>query len=273
MIQATERCRRGPRRATGLTRATRDGRATLHLAVTLLAGLTSGHAASGLAETRQPAASITSDRPGLGDGAGVVGPGVWQAEMGLTFRDTGPQRLGEGTALVRGGFSAAELRLYLPTPSYSNDTDSAELGDIGVGFKLPISESEAWRWSLVGGAFFPTGTDGATADETSGFATLAGETSLSDNLFLALNGGVSQSFETSDGTTWSFLPTFSTGITDTVSAYAGYAGYYSDDGDEHWGEAGIFVSLSPDVEWGINSAYDVENDAWFIGVGFSKRWR
>lgn len=225
------------------------------------------------AQSRDPAPGIFSDRPGIGDGAWVVAPGVWQAEVGLTLQDVGPDRIGAGSALVRFGLPPLEIRFYLPSPLFSVEPDGTEVGDLGLGVKVPVVLGESWRWSVVGGATLPTGTDGGTADQATGFATVVGETSLTEAVGFALNAGVSSPFETGELATLSLIPTLSTGLTGTVSGYAGYAGFFQDSGDQHWLEAGIAGTAGPDLQWDLNSAYDVENETWFLGVGLAKRWR
>ena len=62
---------------------------------------------------RDPAATILSDRPGLGDGAHVLGDGVWQLEAGVSYDGGGPATLfSVGQGLVRVGLAGVELRLY-----------------------------------------------------------------------------------------------------------------------------------------------------------------
>jgi hypothetical protein len=142
-----------------------------------------------------------------------------------------------------------------------------------VGFKLPLTTSENWRWSMVGGAFFPTGTDAVRADEPSGFATLVGETLLTDTLALTINTVASAPLGSADDASLSLISTLSRPLTGTLSAYAGYAGFYADSGDEHWLETGVAIGENADLQWDLNSAYDFENDVWFVGVGISLRWR
>ncbi len=218
---------------------------------------------------RSPSPTIVSDRPGLGNGARVVGPGVWQLETGATLTDSGPDRFASGSALLRVGLSNLELRLTLPSPQVS-DSGDAEVADLGLGFKLPLG-NDAWRWGLVGDVTLPTGSDAATADEVTGSLTLVGETALGDSTGLTVNLGAAVG-EDSDRTLI-LIPTLSYPIASNVSGYAGYGGYFNDARDEHWVETGLAFSAGADLQWDINSAYDVENDQWFLGVGLSWRWR
>lgn len=226
------------------------------------------------AQERAPADGIRSDRPGIGDGAWVLAPDVIQTELGLTINDVGLDRIGVGSALVRWGLDFFELRFYLPSPLFSVEPDGTEFGDLGVGAKIPLSFGDAWTWSVVGGATFPTGSDGGTADATTGFGTLVGETSLTETVAFALNAGLSRAFEDGAGTTLSIIATPSFPLNETIGAYAGYAGFYTSGGggDQHWLEAGIAGLLDSDTQWDLNSAYDLENETWFLGLGIARRW-
>ncbi|HKJ01814.1 MAG TPA: hypothetical protein VJ997_05145, partial [Longimicrobiales bacterium] len=44
------------------------------------------HPSSLAGQVREPSATISSDRPGLGDGAYVMAPREWQAEFGGTIQ-------------------------------------------------------------------------------------------------------------------------------------------------------------------------------------------
>jgi len=239
----------------------------------LLCGALLASADPAHSQNRAPANTVVSDRPGLGDGAWVLAPGVWQAEIGLTLQEGGTDRIGIGSALVRWGLSPLEIRFYLPSPLISVEPDGTEVGDLGLGAKVRLSAGERWRWSLVGGATLPTGSDGGTTDEATGFATLVGETSLTEVWGFTLNAGANAPFDSSDRAVLSFIPTLSASLTDAVSAYAGYAGFFQDGGDQHWLEGGIAGTVGMDVQWDLNSAYDGRNDTWFMGIGLAVRWR
>jgi hypothetical protein len=228
-------------------------------------------------DAREPSQGIASDRPGIGDGGWVLAPGVWQAELGATLNDFGSSRAGEGSALIRAGLTNIELRLYLPSPllfdGASNTSDDLQWGDLGLGAKLPLGSSTNWDWSLIAAATVPTGSSRQTADAVTGLGTLVGETSLSDTLAFTINAGAEASTASSDDTVLSFIPTLTLSLSDSLSAYGGYAGFYSQGEDQHWVEAGIVTARGRDFQWDINSAYDTQSGDWFFGIGLSKRWR
>jgi len=222
--------------------------------------------------SREAAASITPDRPGLGDGAWVVAPGVWQLETGLTLVDAGSDRQGEGSALLRLGLPAYELRITLPSPLWSVDPGGTEFADLGLGFKVPLGASDEWVWALVANATVPTGTDGASDDEVTAALTLVGEHPLGERTGFTINlGGAAPLDSASDGNL-SLIPTLSFQLAETLSAYAGYGGYFDDDDKQHWLEAGFTLVPEGNLQWDLNSAYEVESADWFLGVGFSWRW-
>lgn len=90
---------------------------------------------------RDPAPALASDRPGLGDGASVMAPGALQLEVGGRLREFGGTRGGEGTALVRRGLAAAELRLYLPSPLAIQGGDP---NWIEAGFATAVNQNFQW---------------------------------------------------------------------------------------------------------------------------------
>lgn len=228
----------------------------------------SGHA-------RDPAPALASDRPGLGDGAWVMAPGALQLEVGGRLREFGGTRGGEGTALLRRGLAGAELRLYLPSPLTSqgdDDPSGLQWSDLGVGVKLPVGSANGWDWSVVAAGTLPTGSASLTADAVTGFATLVGETRLTDSVAFAVNAGAAASAATSDANTLSLIPTFTWSVSDAVALYGGYAGFYRPGSDEHWVEAGFATAVNRNLQWDLNSAYDTESGDWFFGIGFSRRW-
>ncbi|MEM1145098.1 MAG: transporter [Pseudomonadota bacterium] len=219
-------------------------------------------------QSREVSSTIVSDRPGLGDGAWVIGPGLQQFEMGATLSDSGPDRFGVGSGVLRAGLADFELRLALPSVQFDSDSGESEYGDLGVGFKAPISDG-SWRVSAIGGVTLPTGSDGATADEVTGALAILGETALTDRTGLTINVGAAMG-EDSD-TTLILIPTLSRQLTPKVSGYAGFGGFFADEQDQHWIEGGFAINAGADLQWDLNSAYDLENDQWFVGIGFS--WR
>lgn len=239
---------------------------------TLLLALAAFPAPALSAQDRAPSEVIGSDRPGLGDGAHVVGTGVWQFELGLAAQGPGDTEA-VGSALVRRGLAPLELRFYLPSPILSEGDDRTQFGDLGVGVKAGMSEGERWRWSAVGGLTLPTGSDAATADDPTAFVTLVGETALSERIAFALNLGYASRFDAFDDGTLSLIATPSLALGDGLSAYAGYAGFFAPGPDAHFLEGGLALASRADVQLDVNGGWDVDSDAWFAGLGVAIRRR
>ena len=226
-------------------------------------------------QDREAAASILSDRPGLGDGAHVLAPGVWQVEMGGQLMASTPRRYSFGQGLIRGGFSPLELRIY--ANSFVVDGgDGSDLGveDLGVGAKVPLSEGR-WRWSVLGLMTVPTGTDDFSARRVTGGGTLIGETSLTNAIGLALNAGyVAPLNGLGDGTFSVILtPGVSISAIPGLSAYAGVASYLGEGPDQNFLEAGVAYLSNADVQLDLNWGIETDSRDWFLGVGFARRWR
>ncbi len=246
-------------------------RAPLSTAAVLLALLPAALAA----QDRNPAGILVPDRPGLGDGMWVVAPGVVQAEAGATLESAGGDRSGVGSALVRLGFAPLELRVQLPSLLLSTGPDDVEVGDLGLGVKVPLSWGGSWRWSVVGGATFATGTNGGTAGGTTGFGTLVGETSLTELLGFALNVGYTAPFDEGGDGTASLIATPLFPLSGRLAGYLGYAGFFElgPASDGHFVEWGVTGTVGADTQWDLNAAREIDGDRWFFGVGLSRRRR
>lgn len=227
------------------------------------------------AQGREPA-TLVSDRPGLGSAAHVLGPGVWQAELGGTIDAQVNDEFLVGSALLRMGFDALELRLVVPSVLVQHQSDFLRLGDLAVGAKvaLPLA-GDGWRWAALGTLSLPTGSRGASAEDPGVGATFIGETSLSRGVGFAFNAGYG--FLTGDvtGGTLSFLatPSFPVPGREGLSMYLGYAGHLRPGDDAHVLEWGLARLDGPDRQWDVNAGYDPGGHTWFLGVGVSQRRR
>jgi hypothetical protein len=244
------------------------------LALALALPLAACLAPSALAgQARQPAPGILSDRPGLGDGSWVLAPGVWQAEAGTTIQGVSGDEVGLGSVLLRWGLDPLEVRFYLPDLLLSVPGAGTEVGDVGLGVKVPVTSGEAWAWAVVGGTRLPTGTDAVGAGDPTGFATVVGETSLAPDVGFALNLGWAGRYDDADDGAFALIATPSLALSERTSAYAGYAGFFTVGKPAHFIEAGVAGSLGPDLQWDVNSGANLAANDWFLGVGLSRRWR
>jgi hypothetical protein len=232
-------------------------------------------------QVREPSSTISSDRPGLGDGAYVLAPGVWQAELGFGIDGGGGERVYSiGQGVLRFGLSGLEVRLYPNSYMLLRGEGSSESGfqDVGVGLKVPLSAGGGGvRTSVVAGVTLPTGSDLLTADKFTGFSTLVLEGALSDQVSLAVNAGYSFPFDdAADGAIALIVtPGFPISGVDGLSGYVGYAGFvYPEEwAADHVLEAGLSYLASADVQLDLNGGWNPDPQAWFVGVGVALRRR
>ena len=234
-----------------------------------------GLPAIALAQARQPAPTIVSDRPGLGDGAHVLAPGVVQGEFGGTIHAQASDDFLVGSSLLRYGFDAFELRVFVPDVVSLHAGEFLRLGDVGVGAKFPLDFGGGWQWAGSGAFTLPTGAHSLTADDPGLGATLLAERGLTPTVGLAINTGYNFLFADVGGGTLSFLatPTFALSGREGTSLYAGYALYVQRGDDAHFIEGGLTRADGPDRQWDVNAGYDPGAHVWFLGVGVAARWR
>lgn len=226
--------------------------------------------------TAAPAAAqetITSDRPGIGSGAGVVGPGILQAELGAAWSGgPGADALSLGQLFVRYGFGRFEVEFLGNSWIKVQDGGPDGFQDLGVGAKVRLAEDVGGRanLSLQGLLSTPSGSDAFTADEW--LPTLVGlaDIGLGATTGVSVNAGYQFGAGNVDG---SFFTSVTPGIslTDQVGAYAGWAGSFSDSGDTNWIEGGLTFLANSDMQLDVNGATSPDTDQWFIGAGIAIR--
>jgi len=226
------------------------------------------------APDREPP-TLVSDRPGLGNAAHVLGAGVWQAEGGLTIDAQVNDEFLTGTVLLRRGFGALEVRLLVPTLVVKEGDDLLQLGDLGVGVKVPLEWGGGWRWAATGTFTLPTGSEGISAEDPGVGASLVGERSVTQSLGFAFNAGYGATFDGLGDGTLSLVatPTLAWPGRDGLSVYGGYAGYVRGGEDDHFMELGFAQAKGADRQWDLNFGYNFGRDTWFLGVGMSVRRR
>lgn len=228
---------------------------------------------------RGPAPTIASDRPGLGDGAHVLAEGVWQLEAGVAYDGGGPATLFSiGQGLVRLGLAGVELRLYPNSLVFQRGEMPHDEGlqDVGAGVKVTLSPEDAEvRTAVVAGMTLPTGSNAFTADEVTAWGTFVLERGLSEDVGLAVNVGYGAPLNAfGDGTLAVIVtPGFALPGTDGLSAYAGYAGFFSDGSDSHVIEGGLAYLADVDTQLDLNAGWDPDAGTLFLGVGVARRWR
>ena len=240
--------------------------------VTVLAALP----ATLIAQSREPAPSILSDRPGLGDGSHVLASGVWQVELGGEYVGGGDARFNLGQGLVRGGFGPFELRIYANSLVIEQTDGSSDFGfqDLGIGAKVPLGGPGGWNWAALGLVTFPVGDDDYSANEFTGGGSMLGETSLSESVSLALNAGFFFPFnDVGEGKFAVILtPAFAIPGAPALSGYAGVASYFGHGDDSNFIEAGLAYSRDADTQLDLNWGIDTDSTEWFLGIGWARRW-
>lgn len=235
--------------------------------VAALAIAATGSAAQQVAET------IASDRPGIGDGAHVLGAGVRQMEGGLAFESgRGPETMTVGQSLIRVGFGFAELRLATGSIVIQDETFGAL--DPAVGLKVPLVQGDTRVSAIVAGTV-PIGAEEYTTDDPVGSVTLIGEMGLGDVLGLAVNAGYGAPFDDLGDATYTLIvtPGLAVGSVEGLSLYAGYAGVYDPVDDTHFFEWGLAYASTADSQYDLNFGINTENRRFFVGVGVAWRWR
>ena len=222
--------------------------------------------------------AIVPDRPGIGNGAYIVEPRVTYLESGLEYYnlDAG-DRYSFGQLLVRGGLTEGmELRVILNSFVVQSFTGATDTGvpDPGVGLKFNIYQDpdSDIRLSGLGNLSIPIGSSVYTTDEWIPTATLLAEYSLTSLSTVTVNAG--HTFEAGPlPSAWNISVTPGISLPNSeVGLYAGYAGVYSDAGDQQFIEAGLTKLVEPFMQLDINSGYDLQNSEVFIGGGVALRF-
>jgi hypothetical protein len=265
-------------------------------------------------------AQISSDRPGLGDGASVVAPRTLQAELGYQFARTSfngsATLLGQsidagadlnthelGQLLLRlGATEGLEIRAGIG--SYGWASASGEVSGFGttgsveengsgylgtsLGAKVRLVQTPAATVSGIATTTLPTETGDFETDDDRArqTLTLAADGALSEGLTLSINAGASFFWSEGDAerdrqVEYLFIPTLTVDVTETTSAYVGYAGFYSDDSQRldaentNVVEAGVTVLATPNTQLDVNGGLRVDDNVdsqFFLGIGLAQRF-
>lgn len=226
--------------------------------------------------------TIASDRPGIGSGSFVVGPGTIQVEAGFEIADTGARDYSFGQALVRIGLPGVELEVLANSVTMTdNATSSVSIDDWGIedtgfGVKVPLVRDTGggMALSLQGIATAPTGSEGFTNGEwvaaLNGLADLA----LGERASVSFNLGHEFGSDVRDGAT-SVIVTPGLSVGSGVGVYGGWAGtFFTNSDTAHVAEAGLTYLATPNVQLDLNGGRQVggPRSSWFAGVGVAKRW-
>lgn len=220
-------------------------------------------------------AQIAPDRPGFGDGSAVVSDQTFQTELGYALGVNGRTTHELGQVLLRYGVrDFLELRGGIGSYVVSEGRDG--YNGTSVGAKVRLWRSNLAQLSGVASTNLPTGTGpfDSPDDRVRQDLRLAFDGALGDGLALTVNGGLSFNYTDDAGTAWLFIPTLSTFLNDRTGLYVGYAGFYRENVNASWVEAGLSYLTSPDTQIDFNTGLRVDEDSnrAFFGIGLSHRF-
>jgi hypothetical protein len=241
--------------------------------IMLLALLAAPAASKAQVPQRPP---FSSDRPGFADQAAIMTPGLWQAELGGTFRGEGSDEFLLGSALLRTSLAGVEARFTFPTAFVRHEGGFLQLGDIGVGVKVPLDLSLGgawWKWAALGTMNLPTGSEAVNAPSAGAAAKLVGQVELEGDATVTLNAGYGFLFDHVGSGTVSFVatPEFPFPGRPGMRAYAGLASYVRSGDDDYFVEWGLTRMAGTDRQWDLNAGYDPGSHTWFLGIGVAER--
>ncbi|SHK61855.1 transporter [Rhodothermus profundi] len=227
---------------------------------------------------------LTTDRPGIGVGAGVIAPGVFQLETGMSFdRISFARTYLYGPTLWRYGLApSVEFRLHVPAYLVARGPEEKQQGfsDPLLGFKLGIYRARQTDHPEVGLLFelrLPRGASPFRAPAAQPSVTLAFDWPLHTSFSFSANGTFTSY--------WSNRKRFDEGlITATLNvalsealpagAYFGYAWMFGPGRDPHYLEGGLTLLLMPDLQLDVNGGVGLHaRRTYFIGAGLVQRFR
>ncbi|MDQ7040103.1 MAG: transporter [Rhodothermus sp.] len=228
--------------------------------------------------------ALTTDRPGIGVGSGVVPRATLQFEGGFAY-ERAPHFNGYsfGQTLVRYGLTPlVELRMGFPSyriEHYRRNVEQTGFEDPLVGFKVALRGSANLRVPSMAILFelrLPVGNRDFQAPSTQPIATLALDWPLFPQLSLSSNGTVMSYWiagrRTDEGLlTVTLNVTLSEVLPSTV--YFGYAQRFIPGQNQHYLESGLALLLTPDLQFDINSGIGLHQQGhYFIGAGLVRRF-
>lgn len=218
--------------------------------------------------------AFSSDRPWLSERAAIMSPGLWQAELGSTIRAEVHDEFLVGSALLRASLAGVEMRVTLPAVYVRHESGFLQLGDVGMGVKVPLDLGGAWwKWAALGTLIVPTGSESVNVPGAVGDATLIGEVELAGDVTLAMNAGYVFPFEDVAGGSVSFAatPAFPLPGSSGLRAYVGLFSYVRSGDDDFFVDWGLTRMAGSDRQWDLNAGYDPGSHVWFLGIGLAQR--
>ena len=249
-------------------------------------------AASASAATRDTSTigDIAPDRPGLGDGSGIVGRGVWQIETGWSFEserqdEAALHELALPLALFRMGVTDRfELRvgadgLLSDTSSSPGSRRLSGRSDVEVGAKLKLIESArtGFELSVLPIVSLPTGSSAFTSGGYDPTVEMAWAQSLPRGF--SLSGNVTAASVSEDDHRFTQQILTLSVDRDIAAGWNGFAEAFRASSFERDGAAVWIVDTGATHRLGRQAQFDVSVGRgvtaaapdWFISAGISLR--
>jgi hypothetical protein len=238
----------------------------------------------------QTIGDISPDRPGLGDGSGIVGRGVWQIESGWSFEsarhdDAVLHELSLPLALFRVGVTD-RFELRVSADGLLSDTSSSPgskrlsgRSDVEVGAKLKLFESAraGFELSVVPTVSLPIGSNDFTSGGYDPTVEFAWTRSLSHGF--SLSGNVTTTSVSEDDHRFTqHIVTLSVDR-DVAAGWHGFAEAFRASSFERGGTAVWILDTGATHHLGRQAQFDVSIGRgvtaaapdWFVSAGISLR--
>lgn len=216
---------------------------------------------------------VIPDRPGIGDSPFTYSTGIFGAETGIQYIESGTGEYQFPQLLLRYGISErVELRFNAGSVAFRNGLGDGQLQQQSAGFKYEIL-AENGRFltfmtmidlPFLNSSFNSWGTTFTLLGRVEGDSRWALDSNAGmtiPDLFGNNSGSASFNFNLTPG--YNFNNPANSGV------YFGYATNFSSDFDVHYFELGFTILTAPNIQLDINSAKNLFRDGYFIGAGFA----
>lgn len=222
------------------------------------------------------AQNISFDRPGAGDGTGVVSKKHANLEMGLNFSQYKAATANSipGVLLRYGLMNKLEIRVGQSYLMHAYDMPAGKIKDaglsnlsIGAKYALCSNESRKMESALLFDVSLPTGSKDVASEEVDFVLKYLHTAALTDQLSLGSNLGVSLISQEY----WNLIYAFSLGyaINDQWAVFAEPYGEWTRYAVELSADAGITYLINPKMQADISFGTGLTQDFTFVSFGFA----
>lgn len=228
-------------------------------------------------------AQIQTDRPGFGDGTATVDARTLQVSAGYAYNSNRASLLGAtynshelGQLLLRYGvIDGVEIRGGANSFVFTESPLENGYNGTSLGTKIRLFETQTMSVSGLASVGFPTGTGFfGFEDRFHQEIKVAADGALGESLTLTANAGARFFYDNKEELQWLFFPTVSYDVTESIGAYVGYAGFYTEDTTVNWVEGGATLLFDQNTQLDASVGVDIDSDRqpFFIGVGAARRF-